>query len=131
VWKQEREGGRLMIITRFGLAGFFIGCYSHVVHRPLTATFFKSLTPMSPQFYLLVFAQAHEDFRVPELRSIAELHGFPLNIANDFDPSRPFGVLALEQEVHARLLARRCILIKWVGRSTRKTSTELIQLMMV
>ena len=115
-----------MIITRFGPAVFFIGCYSHVVHRPLTATFLKSLTPMSPPLYLLVFAQAHEDFRVPELRSIAELHGFPLNIANDFDPSRPFGVLALEQEVHARLLARRCILIKWVGRSTRKTSTGLI-----
>ncbi|KAH9963840.1 tRNA guanosine-2'-O-methyltransferase [Russula dissimulans] len=64
--------------------------------------------------YLVVFAQAHEDFRVPELRSIAELHGFPLNIADDFDTSRPFGVLALEQEEHVRSLARRCILIKSV-----------------
>lgn len=67
---------------------------------------------MPSQLYLVVFAQAHEDFRVPELRSIAELHGFPLDMANDFDPSRPFGVLALEQEEHVRLLARRCILIK-------------------
>ena len=70
------------------------------------------IATMPSQLYLVVFAQAHEDFRVPELRSIAELHGFPLNIANGFDPSRPFGVLTLEQEEHVRLLARRCILIK-------------------
>jgi tRNA (guanine10-N2)-methyltransferase len=69
-------------------------------------------TTMPPRLYLVVFAQAHEDFRVPELRSVAELHDFPLNIANDFDPSRPFGVLVLEEEEHVRLLARRCILIK-------------------
>ncbi|KAH9979058.1 RNA methylase [Lactifluus volemus] len=69
---------------------------------------------MPSQRYLVVFAQAHEDFRVPELQSIAELHGFPLDITDDFDPSRPFGVLALEEEMHVRLLARRCILIKSV-----------------
>lgn len=67
---------------------------------------------MPSQLYLLVFAQAHEHFRIPELRSVAELYGFPLDIADDFDPSRPFGVLTLEQEEHVRLLARRCILIK-------------------
>ncbi|KAI0302743.1 tRNA guanosine-2'-O-methyltransferase [Russula brevipes] len=69
---------------------------------------------MPIRLYLIVFAQAHEDFRVPELQSIAELHGFPLSIPNDFEPSRPFGVLALEQEEHVQLLARRCILIKSV-----------------
>ncbi|KAI9510945.1 tRNA guanosine-2'-O-methyltransferase [Russula earlei] len=69
---------------------------------------------MLPRPYLVVFAQAHEEFRVPELRSVAELHDFPLCIPDDFDPSRPFGVLALEQEVHVQLLARRCILIKSV-----------------
>ncbi|KAI9442618.1 tRNA guanosine-2'-O-methyltransferase [Lactarius indigo] len=69
---------------------------------------------MPPRQYLVVFAQAHEDFRVPELRSIAELHGFPLTIPHDFDSSRPFGVLTLDQEEHARFLARRCILIKAV-----------------
>jgi hypothetical protein len=67
---------------------------------------------MPSQQYLIVFAQAHEDFRVPELLSVAELYGFLLNIENDFDPSRPFGILVLEQEEHVRLLARRCILIK-------------------
>ncbi|KAF8262428.1 tRNA guanosine-2'-O-methyltransferase [Lactarius quietus] len=69
---------------------------------------------MPPRRYLVVFAQAHEHFRVPELRSIAELHGFPLIIPDDFDSSRPFGVLTLDQEEHARFLARRCILIKAV-----------------
>ncbi|KAH8994742.1 tRNA guanosine-2'-O-methyltransferase [Lactarius hatsudake] len=69
---------------------------------------------MPPRQYLVVFAQAHEDFRVPELRSIAELYGFPLTIPHDFDSSRPFGVLTLDQEEHARFLARRCILIKAV-----------------
>ena len=69
---------------------------------------------MPSRQYLIVFAQAHEDFRVPELRSIAELHGFPLSIPDDFDSTRPFGILSLEQEEHARFLARRCILIKYV-----------------
>lgn len=69
---------------------------------------------MPPQQYLVVFAQTHEDFRVPELRSVAELFGFPLTIPDDFDSSRPFGVLTLDQEEHARFLARRCILIKAV-----------------
>jgi hypothetical protein len=67
---------------------------------------------MPSQQYLIVFAQAHEDFRVPELLSVAELYNFSLNIENGFDPSRPFGILVLEQEEHVRLLARRCILIK-------------------
>jgi tRNA (guanine10-N2)-methyltransferase len=69
---------------------------------------------MPPRRYLVVFAQAHEHFRVPELRSIAELHGFSLTIPDDFDSSRPFGVLTLDREEDARFLARRCILIKCV-----------------
>jgi tRNA (guanine10-N2)-methyltransferase len=69
---------------------------------------------MPSRQYLIVFAQAHEDFRVPELRSVAKLHGFPLNIPDDFNSTRPFGVLSLEQDEHARLLARRCILIKYM-----------------
>ena len=67
---------------------------------------------MPSQQYLIVFAQTHENFRVPELLSVAEIYGFSLNIGIDFDPSRPFGILVLEQEEHVRLLARRCILIK-------------------
>ncbi|KAF7376102.1 tRNA (Guanine(10)-N2)-methyltransferase [Mycena sanguinolenta] len=64
--------------------------------------------------FLFVFAQAHSEFRLPELESIAELHGFTISVPADCDPSRPFMVLNLESEEHARLLAARCILIKHV-----------------
>ncbi|CDO69224.1 hypothetical protein BN946_scf185042.g126 [Trametes cinnabarina] len=67
--------------------------------------------------YLLVFAQVHEDFRIPELQSIAELHGFEIKFPDnpeDRKTARPFMVLGLESEEHAKLLARRCVLIKYV-----------------
>ncbi|KAI0075120.1 tRNA guanosine-2'-O-methyltransferase [Panus rudis PR-1116 ss-1] len=64
--------------------------------------------------YLFGFAQVHEEFRIPELISIAELHNIALQIPKDADVSRPFMVLELESEYDALALARRCILIKWV-----------------
>ncbi|KAI0066133.1 RNA methylase [Artomyces pyxidatus] len=64
--------------------------------------------------YLIVFAQAHEEFRLPELLSVAELHHFDLAVPDDLDVTRPFAVFTLDKEEHARLLARRCILIKSV-----------------
>ncbi|KAH9935695.1 tRNA guanosine-2'-O-methyltransferase [Fomitopsis serialis] len=63
---------------------------------------------------LLVFAQAHEEFRIPEIQSIAELHGFEVTFPPFPDASRPFMVLELESESHARVLAQRCILVKSV-----------------
>jgi hypothetical protein len=65
---------------------------------------------MSRQPFLIQFAQIHAEFRLPELQSVAELHGFPLDLTNQ-DASRPFAVLDLT-EAQARLLAARCILIK-------------------
>ncbi|KAF9501953.1 tRNA guanosine-2'-O-methyltransferase [Pleurotus eryngii] len=65
-----------------------------------------------PTKYLVVFAQSHSDFRIPELKSIAELYGFPLLLPDPCDPNRPFMVIELDQEEHARSLAKRCILIK-------------------
>ena len=65
--------------------------------------------------YLFVFAQVHDEFRVPELLSVSELYGFPIIFPEnpeDKDTSRPFMILELEDEDHAKLLARRCILIK-------------------
>ena len=64
--------------------------------------------------YLIVFAQAHHEFRIPELVSVAEIHGFDviLPISADLDTTRPFMKVSLEDEDHARTLARRCILIK-------------------
>jgi len=67
--------------------------------------------------YLLHFAQAHSDFRLPELQSIAELYGIAYSLPpqeEDRDPTRPFMVIDVEGEEHARILARRCILIKYV-----------------
>jgi tRNA (guanine10-N2)-methyltransferase len=65
--------------------------------------------------YLFVFAQAHDDFRLPELHSIAELHGFNITFPggpDDCDPTRPYMIVCLEEDEHARILARRCILIR-------------------
>lgn len=85
---------------------------------------------MAPSDYLFVFAQAHEEFRVPELRSIAELHGFQVgfdhyttveDLANAV--KRPLMILRLEEEKHARLLANRCILIKYALPKTLTAST--------
>ncbi|KAK1232664.1 hypothetical protein PQX77_003195 [Marasmius sp. AFHP31] len=69
---------------------------------------------MSLKKFLFVFAQAHHEFRIPELKSISELYRFRVVIPEDQDPLRPFMVLELESEDHARLLAQRCILIKSV-----------------
>lgn len=65
--------------------------------------------------YLVQFAQAHNDFRLPELQSIAELHNISYSLSKEpenYDPDRPWTVIELEEEEHARILARRCILIK-------------------
>ncbi|KAH7888729.1 tRNA guanosine-2'-O-methyltransferase [Phlebopus sp. FC_14] len=76
---------------------------------------------MPPAQYLVVFAQAHEEFRVPELRSISELYSFTIGFTQYADPDllkkatkRPFMILDMEEEDHARILAQRCILIKSV-----------------
>jgi tRNA (guanine10-N2)-methyltransferase len=64
--------------------------------------------------YLIVFAQAHHEFRIPELISVAKIHGFEviLPVLADLDTTRPFMKVSLQDEEHARTLARRCILIK-------------------
>ncbi|KAF5380572.1 hypothetical protein D9615_004652 [Tricholomella constricta] len=66
---------------------------------------------------LIVFAQVHHEFRLPELSSVAELHGFTVTLPSapeDRDPTRPYMVVELAQEEHALILARRCILVKSV-----------------
>ena len=75
----------------------------------------RRLKPEMRTQYLFVFAQVHDEFRIPELLSVSELHGFDIKFpedAEDRDTSRPFMILELESEEHARLLASRCILIK-------------------
>ncbi|PPQ63667.1 hypothetical protein CVT24_004552 [Panaeolus cyanescens] len=68
-----------------------------------------------PTPFLFHFAQAHNEFRLPELSSICELHGIPFSLSKNpqsNDPNRPFMVIELENEEQARILAKRCILIK-------------------
>jgi len=67
--------------------------------------------------YLVTFAQSHSEFRLPELQSIAELYNFPYELADGSDVSRPFMIISLASEEDARLLARRCILIKYASSS--------------
>ena len=69
-------------------------------------------TIMSPKKFLFVFAQAHHEFRIPEIESISELNRFQVGVPEDQDSLRPFMIFELESEDHARLLAQRCILIK-------------------
>ncbi|KZO98892.1 RNA methylase [Calocera viscosa TUFC12733] len=67
--------------------------------------------------YLLRFAQCHSEFRLPELDSIANLYGLRMTLpeaAEERDPTLAFMIVDLDSEEHARLLARRCILIKTV-----------------
>lgn len=62
--------------------------------------------------YLVLFAQVHDEFRIPELRSVSELYQFTIGFPQKIDTSRPFMILSLESEEHALILARRCILVK-------------------
>jgi len=65
--------------------------------------------------FLFHFAQSHNEFRIPELESVAELNGFSVKFAEkaeDRDPRRPFMVIELEKEEHVHILCKRCILIK-------------------
>ena len=67
--------------------------------------------------YLFVFAQVHDEFRIPELLSVAELFGIQITFPEapeQLDVSRPFMVLGLKCDEEAKTLASRCILIKYV-----------------
>lgn len=72
---------------------------------------------MATSEYIFVFAQVHEEFRIPELLSVSELYNISIVFSGgdsaSADVSRPFMILGLESEEHARILASRCILIKF------------------
>ncbi|KAH8119569.1 RNA methylase [Phellopilus nigrolimitatus] len=73
---------------------------------------------------IIHFAQAHPEFRLPELQSIAELYGFrfsqpapgslPGSSSEDWNPKHPFWIVDFEDEAHAVRLAERCILVRSV-----------------
>lgn len=67
-----------------------------------------------PTPVLIQFAQRHSEFRIPELLSVSQTYGFQTKFPLDSDVSRPFMVVEVEEVEHARLLAKRCVLIKSV-----------------
>ncbi len=84
--------------------------------------------PSRPEWtpYLLHIIQEHATFRVPELYSCAQVHGFDIRIpvaerkagAWDADEvGRPGLVVWLRSEEDARKIAERCVLVKCVQRS--------------
>lgn len=84
--------------------------------KPVAASRVRCPKKLMPS-YLFHFAHAHNEFRLPELKSIAELYGFPIILPrhpDDRDPRRPCIVIELEDEGHARILANRCILVKYI-----------------
>lgn len=79
--------------------------------------------PANVQKYLLIFAQTHSEFRIPELESVSKMYDFklwfPPFTGGDDDglpcgSERPFMIVGLEDEQHARLLAARCVLMKYL-----------------
>lgn len=62
---------------------------------------------------LIQFAQAHADFRISELLSVACNFGFMVVLPTNIDVNRPFMTVTLQEENHARLIAERCILVKY------------------
>ncbi|KAJ1675627.1 hypothetical protein EV182_000894 [Spiromyces aspiralis] len=66
-----------------------------------------------PHQYVLHFAQAHTDFRLSELESLAKLEGISLCVLKDsHSPDSPFLVIELESNEQAKKLIQRGILIK-------------------
>ncbi|KAH8824086.1 S-adenosyl-L-methionine-dependent methyltransferase [Flagelloscypha sp. PMI_526] len=64
--------------------------------------------------YLIHFNPEHASFRIPELNSISSLFNFQYSFPEpEFaDPERPFMIVDLNEDAHARQLSERCIMIK-------------------
>ncbi|KAH9817486.1 hypothetical protein DFH28DRAFT_1081167 [Melampsora americana] len=70
---------------------------------------------MSNKQYILIFAQAYEEFRIPELDSLNQL----LDLGLQYDPSdcdifRPYMVVKMNNDQKARDLGSRAILVKHI-----------------
>ncbi|KAF7728275.1 hypothetical protein EC973_006449 [Apophysomyces ossiformis] len=63
--------------------------------------------------YLVQFAQFHNEFRLPEFRSLAQLEKIKYSyVEEDYKLDNPFFVVELDSDDDARKLVRRAILIK-------------------
>lgn len=61
--------------------------------------------------YLIYFAQTFPNFRVAEIESLANLHGFSVDLSQH-DECNPFLIVKLENDIQARQLIERSILAK-------------------
>lgn len=61
--------------------------------------------------YLLHVSANHPSFRIPELLSCAKTYNFPIDIAWE-DEARPFVIVGLRKDAHARKLAERCMAVR-------------------
>lgn len=69
-------------------------------------------------YYIIHFAIAHHNFRIPELLAVAECLGCEIDLPADeeeMETDRPFMVVKLNNDDDARRLLTRCILIKYVS----------------
>ncbi|KAA1095425.1 hypothetical protein PGT21_019643 [Puccinia graminis f. sp. tritici] len=72
---------------------------------------------MAPQIYIIIFAQAYEEFRLPELESIDVLFNLGIDyLGLELDIYRPYMKIGLENDQKARLLGSRAVLIKHILR---------------
>ncbi|TPX62917.1 hypothetical protein PhCBS80983_g00032 [Powellomyces hirtus] len=79
--------------------------------------------------YLVIFAQFHMDFRLPELESLAVLEGVELVYDRaSYTDDHPFLIVNLKSDEDAQRLIRRSILIKEVVRlyADEKTFEDLL-----
>ncbi|KAI8340203.1 S-adenosyl-L-methionine-dependent methyltransferase [Chlamydoabsidia padenii] len=64
-------------------------------------------------FYLIQFAQSHEEFRLPEFESLAVLENVKYNYSKDsYRLDSPFFKVELESDEDARRIVKRSILVK-------------------
>eukprot|EP00122_Pirum_gemmata_P008009 Pgem_evm1s7371 len=60
---------------------------------------------------LLIFSYVNPEFWEPELRSIAEIHGFSIKFLSEINFSYPLLWIELESREHAKLIGQRSVLV--------------------
>ncbi|ODQ67214.1 putative ribonuclease methylating protein [Nadsonia fulvescens var. elongata DSM 6958] len=68
---------------------------------------------MEKKEYLLVLAQTHEQFRIPELQSLATMEGIDVNFSNH-RADTPFMIVKLNNDDEAKRLVQRSILCRGI-----------------
>ncbi|GAA5889952.1 hypothetical protein JCM8208_001178 [Rhodotorula glutinis] len=78
------------------------------------AAYTAGLAPGHRLFLLVCVQGPLEGFRLPELHSVAQLYSIPISWPSPPDSTRPYVLIGLESEDHARTLAKRLVSAKHV-----------------